>query len=161
MSHKILTATIKLFQQEVNNIVETKRKMSENLKKLIKNFCRDEENILAAYVFGSYGTRYQSEESDLDLAVLFKESPSIMKQMELAGKLEIKLGEVEIDLINLNSSNLILQHEVLLKGTRIFCRDKIKTADFIEYVLKFAPDARIFQKKFQNDYILGLKEELK
>jgi predicted nucleotidyltransferase len=140
---------------------DIQREIPDNLIKNIKKICQKEDDILAAFIFGSYGTKYQRDESDLDLAVLFYNSPTIMEQMELAGRLDIELDGIEIDLINLNNSKLILQHEVILKGEKIFTKDEIKTADFIEYVLKFAPDARIFYKKYQKEYISGLKEELK
>lgn len=137
-----------------------KRKISSSLKNKIIDICKKEKNILTVYIFGSYGTNYQRKDSDLDLAILFDESPEVMRQMELAGKFELKLG-IEVDLINLNKADIILKHDVITKGEKIYSQDDIRTADFKEYVFKYGPDAKISKKKIRKDYIAGLKEELK
>ena len=137
-----------------------KRKISSSLKNKIIDICKKEKNILTVYIFGSYGTNYQRKDSDLDLAILFDESPEVMRQMELAGKFELKLG-IEVDLINLNKADIILKHDVITKGEKIYSQDDIRTADFKEYVFKYGPDAKISKKKIREDYIAGLKEELK
>ena len=137
-----------------------KRKISSSLKNKIIDICKKEKNILTVYIFGSYGTNYQRKDSDLDLAILFDESPEVMRQMELAGKFELKLG-IEVDLINLNKADIILKHDVITKGEKIYSLDDIRTADFKEYVFKYGPDAKISKKKIREDYIAGLKEELK
>ncbi len=136
------------------------RKIAPEIKRKIIDISKKENGISAVYIFGSYGTDYQRKNSDLDLAILFDKSPEIMDQMDLAGKYELVIG-LEVDLINLNKVDIILKHEVIIKGEKIYSKDEIKTADFVEYVLKFAPDARITKKKFQDDYISGLKEEIK
>ena len=137
-----------------------KRKISSSLKNKIIDICKKEKNILTVYIFGSYGTNYQRKDSDLNLAILFDESPEVMRQMELAGKFELKLG-IEVDLINLNKADIILKHDVITKGEKIYSQDDIRTADFKEYVFKYGPDAKISKKKIREDYIAGLKEELK
>lgn len=137
-----------------------KRKIATEIKRKIIEVSKKENGILAVYIFGSYGTDYQRKNSDLDLAILFDENPGIMDQMELAGKYELAIG-IKVDLINLNNVDIILKHEVIIKGEKIYSKDEIKTADFVEYVLKFASDARITKKKFQDDYISALKEEIK
>ncbi|MFW6026431.1 MAG: type VII toxin-antitoxin system MntA family adenylyltransferase antitoxin [Candidatus Woesearchaeota archaeon] len=137
-----------------------KRKIATEIKRKIIEVSKKENGILAVYIFGSYGTDYQRKNSDLDLAILFDENPGIMDQMELAGKYELAIG-IKVDLINLNNVDIILKHEVIIKGEKIYSKDEIKIADFVEYVLKFASDARITKKKFQDDYISALKEEIK
>ena len=137
-----------------------KRKISSSLKNKIIDIYKKKKNILTVYIFGSYGTNYQRKDSDLDLAILFDESPEVMRQMELAGKFELKLG-IEVDLINLNKADIILKHDVITKGEKIYSQDDIRTADFKEYVFKYGPDAKISKKKIREDYIAGLKEELK
>lgn len=139
---------------------DNKRKISSSLKNKIIDICKKEKNILTVYIFGSYGTNYQRKDSDLDLAILFAKSPEVMRQMELAGKFELKLG-IEVDLINLNKADIILKHDVITKGEKIYSQDDIRTADFKEHVFKYGPDAKISKKKIREDYIAGLKEELK
>ncbi|RCW44776.1 MULTISPECIES: nucleotidyltransferase domain-containing protein [unclassified Halanaerobium] len=135
------------------------RKIDCKLKKKIEMFLEKKKNVKAAFLFGSYGTKYERENSDLDLAVLFEDSPNTSEQLELAGEIELEIQNYEIDLINLNNVNMAFKHEIITKGEKIYSRDQIETADFVEYVLKFGPDARIYKYKIQKDYIEGLKEE--
>ena len=141
-------------------MMTSNRKISSSLKNKIITISKEEDNILTVYIFGSYGTNYQRKDSDLDLAILFEKKPELMDQMELAGKFELELG-IEVDLINLNKVDIALKHDIITKGEKIYSKDDIKTADFKEYVFKYGPDAKISRKKIRDDYISGLKEEVK
>ena len=52
------------------------------IKKLIA-YIEEKENIIALYIFGSFGTPNQNLSSDMDFAVLFKDSPSLLNELEL------------------------------------------------------------------------------
>lgn len=136
-----------------------KRKLEPELKENIADFLKKEENVKLAYIFGSYGTKYQNTDSDLDLALLFDDPPEMLEQMELAARLELGLRKYVIDLINLNNVKMAFKHEVVVNGDLIYSRDEIETADFKEEVLRFSPDAGEFKYKFQQEYIAGIKEK--
>ncbi|MGM0499931.1 MAG: type VII toxin-antitoxin system HepT family RNase toxin [Bacillota bacterium] len=136
-----------------------KRKLEPELKENIVDFLKREANVKLAYIFGSYGTKYQNTYSDLDLAVLFDDPPEMLEQMELAARLELKLGKYDIDLINLNNVKLAFKYEVVRSGELIYSRDEIETAEFKEGVLKFGPDAEEIKYKFQQEYITAIKEK--
>jgi len=136
-----------------------KRKLEPELKENIANFLKREANVKLAYIFGSYGTKYQNTGSDLDLAVFFDDPPEILEQMELAARLELELGKYDIDLINLNNVKLAFKYEVVTGGELIYSRDEIETAEFKEGVLRLGPDAEGFKYKFQQEYITGIKEK--
>ena len=140
---------------------DLKREVPKSLIESIVDFCSRDNNIKAAFIFGSYGSKYQNRSSDLDIAFLFDQPPEFMGQMELAAELELMINEsIEVDLINLNKADLVLQHEIVTEGLKVYSRNDIETADYIEYVYKFGPDAKIFANKFTEDYMQGLKEEL-
>jgi len=136
-----------------------KRKLKPELKENIADFLKKEANVKLAYIFGSYGTKYQNTYSDLDLAVFFDDPPDMSEQMELAARLELKLGKYDIDLINLNNVELAFKYEVVRSGKLIYSRDEIETAEFKEEVLKFGPDAEEIKYKFQQEYITEIKEK--
>ncbi|MEW6680923.1 MAG: nucleotidyltransferase domain-containing protein, partial [bacterium] len=48
-----------------------------------------EENVAAAYIFGSRVDGYAIPSSDIDLAVLFKNAPDFKQELDLGAKLEI------------------------------------------------------------------------
>jgi len=49
---------------------------------LIKYF-ETNEDILAVWLIGSYGTEYQREESDIDFSILFNKDVSIIQEMKI------------------------------------------------------------------------------
>lgn len=136
-----------------------KRKLEPELKENIADFLKKDENVKLAYIFGSYGTKYQKTDSDLDLAVLFDDPPEMLEQMELAARLELELGKYDIDLINLNNVKLDFKYEVVTGGDLIYSRDEIETAEFKEGVLRLGPEAEEIKYKFQQEYITGIKEK--
>jgi uncharacterized protein YutE (UPF0331/DUF86 family) len=126
-----------------------KRKLEPELKENIADFFKKEANVKLAYIFGSYGTKYQNTDSDLDLAVLFDDPPDMSEQMELAACLELELGKYDIDLINLNNVKLAFKYEVVRSGELIYSRDEIETAEFKEEFLKFGPEAEEIKYNLQ------------
>ncbi|TDO94054.1 uncharacterized protein YutE (UPF0331/DUF86 family) [Halanaerobium saccharolyticum] len=136
-----------------------KRKLEPELKENIADFLKKEVNVKLAFIFGSYGTKYQNTDSDLDLAVFFDDPPEILEQMELAARLELELGKYDIDLINLNNVKIDFKYEVVTGGKLIYSRDEIETAEFKEEVLRFGSEAEGFEYNFKEEYIAAIKEK--
>lgn len=139
--------------------MEGKRKKDKinNLIKKLASFFRKENNILTVYLFGSYGTDEQTELSDIDIAILFADTVSMLEELSIAAEIEFILKQGQIDLLNLNKASVILQHRVISTGKEIFERDSLTTADFIENTLKFYFDYGLVYKKFRDDF----REELR
>ncbi|ABB15337.1 nucleotidyltransferase domain-containing protein [Carboxydothermus hydrogenoformans] len=49
----------------------------------LKKYCEQNKNILALYIFGSYGTELERITSDIDFAMLFRNSPSLFEELEI------------------------------------------------------------------------------
>ena len=139
--------------------MEGKRKKDKinNLIKKLASFFRKENNILTVYLFGSYGTEDQTELSDIDIAILFADTVSMLEELGIAAEIEFILKQGQIDLLNLNKASVILQHRVISTGKEIFERNPLTTADFIENTLKFYFDYGLVYKKFRDDF----REELR
>ena len=116
--------------------------------------------ILTVYVFGSYGTKDQTKLSDIDFAILFFDKIPLMEEMEIAAEISSLLGTDKIDLVNLNKAPINIRHKVISTGSVIHEKDPLKTANFIEDVLKIHHDYSIVFKKFNYDFYQRLKEEL-
>lgn len=108
--------------------------------------------IQAVFLFGSYGTEYQTLLSDIDFAVFFSENVTIAEEADLLNKLSITLDTDLVDLVNLNKAPLVLQFNVIAEGKIIFERDYIATCDFIEKVIKYYQDYAITLNQFNLDY---------
>ncbi|HHY42867.1 MAG TPA: nucleotidyltransferase domain-containing protein [Thermoanaerobacterales bacterium] len=128
------------------------------IKKLIA-YIEEKENIIALYIFGSFGTPNQNLSSDMDFAVLFKDNPSLLNELELESDICQILERDDVDIVNLNKAPIDISHQVLYTGDLLFCRDEILLADFKEKVFNIYGDYGIVLKKFYDDYLEGMREE--
>lgn len=85
-------------------------------------FIEDFPGVIAAWVFGSAQGGEIREGSDLDLAVLFREIPSLDERADLRAGLQERLRMDEIDLLVLNGASPIARFEAI-SGRAIYCRD--------------------------------------
>ena len=103
---------------------------SDILERLKKNL-QAEGNILVAYIFGSFLEQRLTSESDVDIAVLFREEsvPDGFGMLDLAARLSRGAGR-EVDLLCLNNAGPIIAMQVLRKGKIIVERDAQKRVEF-------------------------------
>ena len=80
--------------------------------------------VVAAYLFGSYATGKAWPESDVDVALLFGET-DVPNQREIIGTLVENLcqalGDVEVDVVNLDGVPTHFAYEILRTGRLAFC----------------------------------------
>lgn len=123
-------------------------------------YAKNQEDILALYLYGSYGTPDQTPLSDVDLAVLpirgrlpGNRILEIMSDMMDIGKNE------DINTLDLAAVPITLQMRILESGRLLYSRNEILLADFKEYVIirhsDFAPD----MKAINEDFDRGLRGE--
>lgn len=125
----------------------------------IKQYLFNCEDIVAAFLFGSYGTQYQTPLSDVDIAVLFKPEPRVTldRELLLLADFNAITGEEDINLVVLNKAPLTLQFEVLLTGKALIKKD-FYLENFHEYVCKRYADYKIDLDQFNLDYDSALRE---
>lgn len=128
------------------------------IEKLV-DYARCNKNIIALYIFGSFGTKSERPDSDIDLAILFKNNPSLFEELEIESDISQIFGRDDIDLVNLNKAPIDMCHQVLYTGDLLYCVDEIALADFKERVFNIYGDYGIVLKKFYDDYLKGLNEK--
>jgi predicted nucleotidyltransferase len=118
------------------------------------------EGLVAAWIFGSYGTPYQTPLSDLDLAFLFRRDrvPDFAAQGQLYLDIPEILHEEDISITVLNRAAVLFQFRVLETGRRLVCRDPIALADFTEEVISRHADFIIDHERFVKEYDQALRE---
>lgn len=121
------------------------------ITRLEETFEKDEDIILA-YLFGSYARNKQHPLSDIDIAVLLKENVDFFqKKLDLIEPVSKILGTDEFDLVILNEAPLNLTFEILSRGKTIVNKDENLS---VRFLLKNT-------KKYMDTYILRkLSEEL-
>jgi uncharacterized protein len=123
--------------------------------------CRQTPDLVAAYLFGSYGTEYQTPLSDVDLAFVFRlgHEPDADAEMEFRGRVLDALQEEDVSIVLLNRVPCIFQMKVLRTGRRLYCGDEIALADFVERVVNVHGDYIIHHQKVVAEYDAALREE--
>ncbi len=100
---------------------------SSMLKKMRQVFSGHDE-IVAAYLFGSYAEGHARSDSDIDIGLLLSDNSNVgaMYPVHIAEELEDAADtKREMDVRILNNGTLRFLHQVL-KGRLLFCRDDKK-----------------------------------
>ncbi len=118
------------------------------------------EGLIAGWIFGSYGTPYQTPLSDLDLALLFHRDrvPNLSRQGQLYLDIPEILHEEDVSITILNRAPVLFQLRVLETGRRLLCRDPIALADFTEEVISHHADFIVDHEQFVKEYDQALRE---
>ncbi len=80
---------------------------------------------MAVYAFGSRVRdegRHAGPDSDLDLAVLVEGYADPVQLFELTGSLA-DVAVCAVDVLDLRAAATVMQHQVLMEGTRLWARD--------------------------------------
>jgi predicted nucleotidyltransferase len=126
----------------------------------LRRYLEDLDGLVAAWIYGSYGTPEQTPLSDLDLALLFHEGrvPEFKRQVEIYGRIPEILHEDDVSITILNRSPVLFQMRVLQTGRQLVCRDFIALADFVEFVISRHADYIVDHRQFTEDYDQALVE---
>ena len=89
---------------------------------------------MAVYLFGSVATGSTRADSDVDIAVLFREPIAPIYLFELKNALAETLSR-DVDLIDLARASTVLRKEVLRTGQLIFESDRLRREEFEMYTL--------------------------
>jgi predicted nucleotidyltransferase len=115
---------------------------------------RSVEGLVAAYLFGSYGTAYQTPLSDVDIALVFRDDavPDFEADLRLLGTITSALAEDDVSIVILNGADVIFQFRVLETGRPLLVTDSTALADFSARVFSRHADFRIDYDRFLQEY---------
>ncbi len=90
-------------------------------------------DVRAIYLFGTWGTKDEWPDSDIDIALLLHpdkaKTTGLLAMSDLRFALESILGK-EVDLINIRMVSTVFQKEIIITGRRIYCSDEYETDEF-------------------------------
>ncbi|MBS3796099.1 MAG: nucleotidyltransferase domain-containing protein [Candidatus Thorarchaeota archaeon] len=116
------------------------------------------EDIDLIVVFGSQARGTATEMSDLDIAI----GASGLDRHE---RFDLRLRAIsqfegprqDVDVVLMQDINWSLKYRIARDGNVLYDRTGNKWACFVESVLKYYPDYRIFQERFLNDSLKGVR----
>lgn len=125
---------------------------TDNLEiiKILKEYFEGRDNVLMAFLFGSYARGIQHRESDVDIAVYFKPKSGYLEWEEFDTKYEAedtiwldveRLLKQNVDLIVLNRARSTIAQSAI-NGIPIIIKDRGLYLDFMLRVTLEAEDFR-------------------
>lgn len=132
--------------------------ITENRLEELQRIFREVDEVLSAYLFGSYAEGVHHQRSDMDIAVRLMTGLTAMEKhqvrMDLLDMLETVFNE-ELDVLILNDASLKMVHQVFFRGKAIYVKnDRQEEAfrlqkqkeffDFQYYMEKESRDLRAF-----------------
>lgn len=103
---------------------------AESLSKRLKQTFPE---IIAVYLFGSRGTEYEREASDVDLAVYAGKPLPAAELWYAAQELASEIGR-DVDVVDLASASTVMRAQVVHTGERLYCDDPVACETFEDYV---------------------------
>lgn len=120
----------------------------DNITELIRESCRQEEGIVAAYLFGSAGSDRMRADSDIDVALLLEsDREQDFPLLSFAANLE-RAGGRDVDVVVLNRATELLKFQVRRHGRLIFERDAGKRKQFEVTSRKLFEDFRYLHERY-------------
>ena len=119
-----------------------------NIIKKASEFFNQRNDVLFAYLFGSYARDTATTRSDIDIAVyLVDEVYDSAKKMDFIHSLSIVLKEDALDLVILNQAPVTLTINVLKKHIMIIDKDPLIRHRFESLIMRKYFDFSIIEKE--------------
>lgn len=123
----------------------------KHIKETISNFLYNKEEILFAYIFGSFVNKEYYH--DIDIAVFLNDEfdkDNFVKfpygyESDITANLNLILRN-DIDFVVINNSEILLQKRIIENGELIFSKDEKKRIYFENYIRKLYIDSTYLRK---------------
>ncbi|MBE0516363.1 MAG: DUF86 domain-containing protein [Methanophagales archaeon] len=118
--------------------------------KKIKKAIEKDQNVLLAYLFGSFAREYTTPLSDIDIAVLLKEN-SLIHFANTWSTIATALGmsEDKIDLLDLSKAPLSLKHKVIKEGIKLVDREDFQEKIVEEIVNRYPETSYLMNETYE------------
>lgn len=130
----------------------------ENIKKFIYKI-NDKYSIDLAYLFGSVARNQYNKESDIDIAIKFKNKYSKMDEIFIRGEI-IDIGKAyfkrNVDIVSLDNAPIALKYEIIKDGILLIdCYERVSIESLIirEYF-----DFKYFSDIYDKEIVKRLKD---
>ena len=123
--------------------------LNDKLTSLLPKLCSRFLAVEVLYLFGSQTRPCAREPGDIDIAVFLDPDTYIkypLLDLDIGVFLQDSLKK-EVDIVVLNTSSAVVQHEVLRTGVRLFTRDHEKRAQLELNAFREYLDLSYFQEK--------------
>ena len=127
--------------------------MLTTLQKNLEEFSVQQDNFLLVFLFGSFARGFSTDESDVDVAIMFKKVPDFFELSDLKDQLSRRVGK-EVDIVRLNTASPIIKMQVLRYGLLVK-KDKRAYNDFFVSTLREYYDLKCLRKEIEENLLKG------
>ena len=127
--------------------------LQEKLNALTPLFDND-QRVLGVWLFGSQSDGTATEQSDIDLAVLFDRELNFDEELAFEVAVSEALKTDDVDVLNLNWANLRMRFRGIA-GKLLYERDFVRVADFVEETLIEQRDFYPRAQSMLRDYMVA------
>lgn len=124
-----------------------------------KNVLMKYENILFAYIFGSYAKGNMRADSDVDIGIYLKEEMNIEEYLKIRMDLT-KICKRQVDLVVLNAATPLLKYEIYKNNILLFTRDRTIESNYKVKTLFEYNDIKRYLEMSYKKTIERLKNEV-
>jgi predicted nucleotidyltransferase len=132
----------------------------EALVAALRDYFSGQQDVMAAYLFGSRVVGKMRPDSDVDTAVLLSEEDGVVRferRLRLMSEVSDVCGR-EADVVVLNDAPPLLQGQILRHGWLIFERDQQARVEFEVRAGKIYADLKPMRRFFQQALFREIKE---
>ena len=127
--------------------------MLKAVQKNLEEFSVQQENFLLLFLFGSFARGFSTDESDVDVAIMFRKMPDFFGLNDLKDQLSRCAGK-EVDILTLNTASPIIKMQVLRYGLLVKT-DKRTYNDFFVSTLREYYDLKYLRREIEENLLKG------
>jgi uncharacterized protein len=120
----------------------------------LADFFKMKSGVLLVFLFGSAASGKMTDDSDIDIGILFEYKHDFYEINELKSELNTILKK-EIDIAVLNSASPILKMQVLKNGILAFAQDKKSYNEFFVDTINQYDDLKQIRKICEDSILKG------
>jgi predicted nucleotidyltransferase len=135
--------------------------MNKKLSKIISDYFKNKDEVIAVYLFGSYASENNQPFSDIDIGILlnlvdqkFANQQKIRYMTELS-----RILRKDIHPVILNSASEVLMKQIYSKGKCILIKDSKELAKYKMTMYARIADFAYYLDKMQKGFIRRTMEE--
>ena len=124
----------------------------------IKAYFCGQTAVASVYLFGSYASAKQTNDSDVDIGVLF-EASEMDNAERLKERFMVELGRLlkkDIDVVAMNRAGELILNQIFKKGRLIYTKNARFTTQFkINSLIRYT-DFEFYLRRMQNSYFSSI-----
>lgn len=133
--------------------LEQPNKSDDRIRRL-SEYLPEQQDILVAFVFGSFASGDMTALSDLDIALLFDDTIEFHRVQGIREEMENLLC-MDVDIVVLNTAAPVIKMQILKKGRLLYMRERRAYNKFFVTTVREYDDLKRNRKEIEDNILKG------